>query len=231
MEVISTHINADFDAMGSMIAAKKLYPEAILVFPGSQERTLREYFIKSTVYIYGFKRLRDIDVNEVTRLILVDTRQSSRIGKFVDILNKPGMEVHVYDHHPDSEEDIKADISVVRPVGSTVTLMTRLLRERGHSRHRGRSNHHESGHLRGYRLISPSTAPRPRISKPPRSCSVPGRTSTSSRTSLHRNSPPNRSPCLMNLSYRPKTIHSGDRRLHYLRIHRQVRGRLCRAGA
>ncbi|MDR3554044.1 MAG: CBS domain-containing protein [Syntrophobacteraceae bacterium] len=131
MEVITTHVNADFDAMGSMIAAKKLYPEALLVFPGSQERTLREYFIKSTVYIYGFKRLRDIDIDQVTRLILVDTRQSSRIGKFVDILNKPGMEVHVYDHHPDAEDDVRADLSIVKNFGSTVTLFSRLFMERG----------------------------------------------------------------------------------------------------
>src|SRR5690242_18966888 len=100
MEVITTHINADFDAMGSMIAAKKLYPDAILVFQGSQERTLREYFIRSTVYIYGIKMLRDIDVEQVTKLILVDTRQASRIGKFIEILEKPGLEVHLYDHHP-----------------------------------------------------------------------------------------------------------------------------------
>ena len=130
MEVITTHINADFDAMASMIAAKKLYPEALLVFPGSQERTLREYFIKSTVYIYGFRRLRDIDIEKVTRLILVDTRQASRIGKFVDILPKPGLEIHVYDHHPDAEDDIKANLSVVKRVGSTVTLLTQLIRER-----------------------------------------------------------------------------------------------------
>ncbi|MDR3569769.1 MAG: CBS domain-containing protein [Syntrophobacteraceae bacterium] len=131
MEVITTHMNADFDAMGSMIAAKKLYPEALLVFPGSQERTLREYFIRSTVYIYGFKRLRDIDIEQVTRLILVDTRQSSRIGKFADILNKPGMEVHVYDHHPDAEDDVRADQSIVKNVGSTVTLFAGLFVERG----------------------------------------------------------------------------------------------------
>ncbi|MCE5334800.1 MAG: CBS domain-containing protein, partial [Desulfobacteraceae bacterium] len=131
MEVITTHVNADFDAMGSMIAAKKLYPEAVLVFPGSQERTLREYFIKSTVFIYGFKRLRDISLDEVTRLILVDTRQASRIGKFTDILQKPGVEVHVYDHHPNAEDDIKPTLEFVRPVGSTVTLLTGILRDRG----------------------------------------------------------------------------------------------------
>ncbi len=38
MEVITTHINADFDSVASMLAAKKLYPEAVLAFPGSQEK-------------------------------------------------------------------------------------------------------------------------------------------------------------------------------------------------
>ena len=36
MDVITTHINADFDCLASMVAAKKLYPEAKLVFSGSQ---------------------------------------------------------------------------------------------------------------------------------------------------------------------------------------------------
>lgn len=130
MEVITTHVNADFDAMASMVAARKLYPEAILVFPGSQERTLREYFIKSTVYIYGFKRLRDLDLDRVKRLILVDTRQISRIGKFEEIVRDPNVEIHVYDHHPDAEDDVKAHVSVVRPVGATVTLLVDLIRQR-----------------------------------------------------------------------------------------------------
>lgn len=131
MEVITTHVNADFDAMGSMIAAKKLYPEALLVFPGSQERTLREYFVKSTVYIYDFRRMRDLDLNQVTRLILVDTRQLSRIGKFEEIIGRPGLDVHIYDHHPDSGDDITGSVEVMEPFGATVTLLTRLIRERG----------------------------------------------------------------------------------------------------
>jgi hypothetical protein len=39
LEVITTHLNADFDAMASMVAAKKLYPEALLVFPGPRSAT------------------------------------------------------------------------------------------------------------------------------------------------------------------------------------------------
>ncbi len=130
MEVITTHINADFDAMASMIAAKRLYPEAILVFPGSQERTLREFFVKSTMYLYDFKRLRDLDLNQVRRLILVDTRQLSRIGKFEEIIGRPDVEIHIYDHHPDAEDDIKGAINVVKPLGACVTILTELLRER-----------------------------------------------------------------------------------------------------
>ncbi len=130
MEVITTHINADFDAMASMIAAKKLYPDAILVFPGSQERTLREFFVKSTVYIYDFKRLRDVDLNQVRRLILVDTRQVSRIGKFEELVRRPDVEVHVFDHHPDAEDDIQGEVMVIKPVGATVTLLTGLIRDR-----------------------------------------------------------------------------------------------------
>ncbi len=30
MEVITTHMNADFDSLASMVAAKKLYPEAVM---------------------------------------------------------------------------------------------------------------------------------------------------------------------------------------------------------
>ena len=49
MDVITTHINADFDCLGAMIAAKKLYPDAEMVFPGAQERNLREFFLRSTI--------------------------------------------------------------------------------------------------------------------------------------------------------------------------------------
>lgn len=130
MEVITTHVNADFDAMGSMIAAKQLYPDALLVFPGSQERTLREFFVKSTVYLYDFKRLRDLDLNEIDRLILVDTRQLSRIGRFQEVVGRREVDVHIYDHHPSAPDDIRGQVMVVRPFGSTVTILTQLLRER-----------------------------------------------------------------------------------------------------
>jgi tRNA nucleotidyltransferase (CCA-adding enzyme) len=131
MEVITTHLNADFDAMASMIGAKKLYPDAVLVFPGSQEQSLREFFINSTFFLFGFKRLKDIDITQIRRLVLVDTRQLSRIGKFEEIVNSPDLEIHIYDHHPNSDDDIHGRFELVKPVGATVTILTQVLRERG----------------------------------------------------------------------------------------------------
>ena len=130
MEVITTHINADFDSLASMLAAKKLYPEAVIVFPGSQERSLRDFFIHSTLYAFEVERMKNIDLQKVTRLILVDTRQISRIGKFSEIVGKPGMEIHIYDHHPPSSEDIHGSLEVTAEAGANVTLLVNLLQDK-----------------------------------------------------------------------------------------------------
>lgn len=130
MDVITTHINADFDCLGSMIGARKLYPEAVMVFAGSQERSLREFFVKSAYYAYDFKRVRDVDLEQIDRLILVDVRQSSRIGPFAAVARRSGVEVHIYDHHPSGDSDLRGDLEVIEPVGATVTVLTQLFMQR-----------------------------------------------------------------------------------------------------
>jgi len=131
LEIITTHINADFDAMASMIAAKKLYPEAVMVFPGSQEHNLREFLVESTFYFFDFAKIRDLEFTKISRLILVDTRQAGRIGKFENLVKEKKVDIHIYDHHPDSEDDVSGSKEVVKPVGATVTILTELIRERG----------------------------------------------------------------------------------------------------
>lgn len=131
MDLITTHINADFDCLGSMIAARRLYPEAAMVFPGGQERTLREFFLKSAQYAFDFKKLRDLDLDLVTRLILVDVRQSTRIGPLDKLARRPGIALHLYDHHPDGPADLRGEVERVEAVGATVTVLTHLFMERG----------------------------------------------------------------------------------------------------
>ena len=130
MDVITTHTNADFDALASMFAAKKLYPHAMLVFPGSQERSLRDFFVHSALYVFETQRIKDIDMDKITRLILVDTRQLSRIGKFSQIIGRRNLDIHIFDHHPPSSDDIGGSLEVIREVGATVTIMLSVLREK-----------------------------------------------------------------------------------------------------
>ena len=131
MEVITTHINADFDGLASMLAAKKLYPDAVLAFPGGQEKNLRDFFLRSTMYLFQTEKVKNIPLNKIRRLILVDIRQPHRIGKFAALCNRDDVEVHIYDHHPASPEDITGAVEKIKPVGATSTIMCQILQERG----------------------------------------------------------------------------------------------------
>jgi tRNA nucleotidyltransferase (CCA-adding enzyme) len=130
MDVITTHLNADFDALASMIAAKKLYPDAHLVFPGSQERNLREFFLKSTLISFPFERIRDIDLNAITRLILVDINIKGRLGQFDEVAQRDDVVLHIYDHHPRTDQDYRGEVDIVEPVGATTTVLIELLRKK-----------------------------------------------------------------------------------------------------
>ncbi|MEJ2700112.1 MAG: DHH family phosphoesterase, partial [Desulfuromonadales bacterium] len=130
MDLITTHQHADFDGMASMIAAKKLFPLAVMAFSGSQEKNIRDFFVQSTEYLYDFQRLKNIDLSKVSRLIVVDTRQAARIGRIADCLSNPGLELHLYDHHPDAPGDLKGDYEFIRPVGSTATIFAQLFQDK-----------------------------------------------------------------------------------------------------
>ena len=130
LTVITTHINADFDALASMLAAQKLYPNSLVVFPGSQEKNLRNFFIKSMVYLLNIANVKDIDYSKIERLVLVDTKQPSRIGNFASILDRKNLEIHIYDHHPAMDDDIDGDVVVQEALGATVTLMVGIIKEK-----------------------------------------------------------------------------------------------------
>jgi tRNA nucleotidyltransferase (CCA-adding enzyme) len=122
-------MNADFDALASMMAAKKLYPKAEPVFPGSQEKRVRE-FIKAFDPL-PTKRLREVELSKTKKLIVVDAKSPDRIGPFAKLLKEPNVKVHVYDHHPHGEDDIHGPYEVIEEVGATATIFTEIIREKG----------------------------------------------------------------------------------------------------
>ncbi len=131
MEIITTHINADFDGLASMVAAKKLYPKATLAFAGSTARPLRDFLSQDIRSLYGFKKIKHLDLTTVTRLIVVDTRQSNRLGCLQQCLDNQGLEIHLYDHHPDAPGDMRGDVEHIASIGSTTSIFVNLFQQQG----------------------------------------------------------------------------------------------------
>ncbi|MBS4023081.1 MAG: CBS domain-containing protein [Dethiobacter sp.] len=121
MQVITTHQNADFDALASMVAAGKIYPHAHLVYSGSMNRNVHE-FVALYKDALNIKSPKYMDLSAVGTLIITDTKQKSRLGA-LDKLVDTVPEIHIFDHHPDTEEDISATELCCEEVGATTTLL------------------------------------------------------------------------------------------------------------
>ncbi len=129
MEVIATHSNADFDGLASMVAARKLFPEAKLVLPSGAQETVRNFLAEHDLDIV---KLKTIDLSQITRLILVDTQDPDRIGSLKACVGDLSVEVVVFDHHVDEDSACagRSSLSVVQPLGATTTLLIEQLRQR-----------------------------------------------------------------------------------------------------
>lgn len=128
MDIITSHINADFDALASVIAAKKLYPDAVIVFPGSLEKKVRDFI--DAYHPIEIKKFKNINVDEVKRLIIVDTKHVDRIGPLKELISKPGIKIHIYDHHPIGKDDIRGELEVIENRGAVSTIFSEIIQKK-----------------------------------------------------------------------------------------------------
>lgn len=109
--LVTCHANADFDAFAAMLAARRLYAPCALLFPGTQERGLQKLYAALDHKAYDFVSAENLDWTAFDRLVLVDTRQRGRVRHAAPLLDRPGIRVEVWDHHPDADDDVAADAS------------------------------------------------------------------------------------------------------------------------
>ena len=129
MDLIVTHTAADFDALSSLVAAKKLYPDSRLLLSGSQERNVRE-FLSLSKDLLDIENDKSCRIDDISRLIIVDTRHKTRLGKAAELVDKRGMEIIIYDHHPRTKYDIKASTDIYKKVGATVTILIEMIKKK-----------------------------------------------------------------------------------------------------
>jgi tRNA nucleotidyltransferase (CCA-adding enzyme) len=132
--IITTHQNADFDALAAVVGASLLYPEGRIVFAGSLNPNVREF-----VSLHGeslpIVSLRLLDQSKIRQLIIVDTADTERIGDLSRLCGRPGVEVAIFDHHeaenPERPPFVTGENWVLSHDGAQATSMLYLLRERG----------------------------------------------------------------------------------------------------
>jgi len=130
MQLILTHINADFDALASAVAARKLFPAARIFFPGSQERNVREFIAQYPEVIPGIIKAKNLKNECITKLILVDVSSAERLGEFKSLLKQPNLKIIRYDHHGNVISGIQTIHYVIKGYGANTTIMIEEIRKR-----------------------------------------------------------------------------------------------------
>lgn len=105
-----------------------------MVFPGGAQEAVRNFLATHEVNI---SRLKDVPLEQVRRLILVDVEAPDRLGPLKVLRSHANVEVHIYDHHGAVESVGEQQPSPwpqvtqrhVQAVGATTTLFVERLKE------------------------------------------------------------------------------------------------------
>ena len=128
-QVIATHGNTDFDAFASMLAARRLYPGAVVCLAGSLNRNVREFarLHADELELVDASRL---ELDAVRRLVVVETAAASRLGELEPLTRDPDVEKVVFDHHGEVPDWARPENVVLSTDGALTTTLVGILAER-----------------------------------------------------------------------------------------------------
>ncbi|MBN1299257.1 MAG: CBS domain-containing protein, partial [Actinobacteria bacterium] len=130
MEIIATHISSDFDSFAGMIAAKKLYPEAEIVLPGSINQNVRKFISIYEDALPPLKETKDIDISSIKKIIIIDTSIAARLGSLRNAAENKDTEIIVYDHHHKSPEDLKGGEIKLLKIGAVTSFLVNIIKKK-----------------------------------------------------------------------------------------------------
>lgn len=133
--LITCHSNADFDALAAMCAAALIYGPCDVLFPGTQEANLQTFYQElkerpGAAPGCTFLDDRVPDFSKYSRLVAVDTRRRSRLRHVWPLLDNPGTRIEVWDHHPETSDDVHAHACHAEICGAVTTLLIEEIQKR-----------------------------------------------------------------------------------------------------
>jgi tRNA nucleotidyltransferase (CCA-adding enzyme) len=128
-QVIATHGNTDFDAFASMLAARRLYPGAVVCVAGSLNRNVRE-FARLHADELDLVDASRLELDAVRRLVVVETVSAGRLGDLEPVARDLDVEKVVFDHHGEMPDWAPPENVVLSRDGALTTTLVGILAER-----------------------------------------------------------------------------------------------------
>jgi len=120
MKIAATHTGSDFDALASLVACSILYPGIKLVLPNVLNPNLKT-FLAIHKDLFNFYSAKDLDLDKVQSIVIVDTSSWRRLEGLQELKHKPDLEITLFDHH--LKDDIHPDFETRKSTGAAVTLL------------------------------------------------------------------------------------------------------------
>ncbi|WP_031388101.1 CBS domain-containing protein [Desulfonatronum thiodismutans] len=121
MILVTTHVNTDFDALASMVAAAFLHPGATRLIPSHVQPAVRD-FLAVHWDLLRLNHRDTVDLAEVDKLVITDTSSWERLDNIKELTSHADLPVTVWDHHM-AGGSIAAAEEHREEVGATVTLL------------------------------------------------------------------------------------------------------------
>jgi nanoRNase/pAp phosphatase (c-di-AMP/oligoRNAs hydrolase) len=131
LQIVTTHRNTDFDALASVMAATLIYPGTVAVLPRSLNPNVRA-FLSIHKDMFDHCLAKDIDLERVDRLVVVDTNRWERLEGLARLKKRHDLEIILWDHHA-NPGNIAASEAYQAETGAAITLLVQELRVRKQS--------------------------------------------------------------------------------------------------
>jgi tRNA nucleotidyltransferase (CCA-adding enzyme) len=129
-QVIATHGNTDFDGFAAMLAARRLFPGAVVCLSGSLNRNVRELARLYEEELGDLVEASRLELDAIRRLVVVETTSASRLGELEPVALDPDVEKVVFDHHASLPDWAPHENVVLSDDGALTTTMVGILAER-----------------------------------------------------------------------------------------------------
>lgn len=128
MNLIVTHSTADFDALASLVLAGKIFPNSVCLIP-SFSSSVYSFFCLYGNLFENLKNLKDIDLNKIDRIIMVDTQYPERVPGLTEFIQNHKNILIIDHHYPDEEVKLNAK-RITKEVGATTSILIHMLKNK-----------------------------------------------------------------------------------------------------